>query len=67
MTLIFYAPPHSLAAVLADMADTLGAERQCVIAREVTKVAPAPSLHACTGTLSLQGLLSARVAADADA
>lgn len=37
-TLVFYAPPHGLAAILADMADVLGPHRQAVVARELTKL-----------------------------
>ena len=37
-TLIFYVPPHGLAAVLADAAEVLGGDRSCVVARELTKV-----------------------------
>jgi hypothetical protein len=37
-TLIFYVPPHALPAVLADAAEVLGADRSCVVARELTKV-----------------------------
>jgi 16S rRNA C1402 (ribose-2'-O) methylase RsmI len=37
-TLIFYVPPHGLAAVLADAAEVLGSDRSCVVARELTKV-----------------------------
>lgn len=43
-TLIFYAPPHSLAAILDDMAATLGGSRRCVVAREMTKVRLCASL-----------------------
>ena len=37
-TLLVFVPPHALAAVLADAAAVLGAERRCVVARELTKV-----------------------------
>lgn len=37
-TLVFYVPPHGLAAILADMADVLGPQRQTVVARELTKL-----------------------------
>ncbi|MCS7292194.1 MAG: 16S rRNA (cytidine(1402)-2'-O)-methyltransferase [Gloeomargarita sp. SKYBB_i_bin120] len=37
-TLIFYEAPHRLGASLATMADVLGRERWCVIARELTKL-----------------------------
>ena len=37
-TLVFYIPPHDLLAVLQDMVQILGAERKCVVARELTKV-----------------------------
>ncbi|BDA43028.1 Ribosomal RNA small subunit methyltransferase I [Coccomyxa sp. Obi] len=37
-TLILYAPPHSVAAILDDMAAVLGGARRCVIAREMTKL-----------------------------
>jgi 16S rRNA C1402 (ribose-2'-O) methylase RsmI len=36
--MVFYVPPHKLAATLADMNDVLGPERQCCVARELTKV-----------------------------
>lgn len=36
-TLLIYASPHRLAAVLADLADAFGADRPGVIARELTK------------------------------
>lgn len=36
-TLIFYESPHRLLATLADIEAVLGAERRCVIARELTK------------------------------
>lgn len=37
-TLVFYAPPHGLAATLGDMVAVLGPQRQAVVARELTKV-----------------------------
>lgn len=37
-TLVFYVPPHDLLDVLWDAAQVLGAERRCVVARELTKV-----------------------------
>lgn len=37
-TMIFYVPPHKLLRVLTDMEDILGPERQCCVARELTKV-----------------------------
>jgi 16S rRNA (cytidine1402-2'-O)-methyltransferase len=37
-TLVFYVPPHDLLDVLQDAAQVLGAERKCVVARELTKV-----------------------------
>jgi 16S rRNA (cytidine1402-2'-O)-methyltransferase len=37
-TLVFFEAPHRIAAALADLADTFGAERQAVIARELTKL-----------------------------
>ncbi len=37
-TLLLYAPPHGLAAILADAAEILDGSRQCVVAREMTKV-----------------------------
>ena len=40
-TLLLFVPPHSLAAVLADAAQTLGGGRRCVVARELTKVCKA--------------------------
>lgn len=36
-TLLFYAPPHALGAVLADMVAAFGGERRCSVARELTK------------------------------
>ena len=57
-TLIIYAPPHSLAAVLADMAAVLGGQRRCVIAREITKVAPAPpSFHEFACRVSFESIV----------
>jgi len=38
-TLVFYVPPHDLLAVLKDAAQVMGQDRQCVVARELTKVA----------------------------
>ena len=37
-TLLLYAPPHSLAAILTDAVNVLDGGRQCVVARELTKV-----------------------------
>ena len=37
-TLIFFEAPSRMAETLSDMADTLGAERQAVVARELTKL-----------------------------
>lgn len=37
-TLVFYVPPHDLLDVLQDAVQVLGAERRCVVARELTKV-----------------------------
>lgn len=37
-TLVFYVPPHGLSAILSDMADVLGGQRQAVVARELTKL-----------------------------
>jgi 16S rRNA (cytidine1402-2'-O)-methyltransferase len=37
-TLVFFEAPHRIAATLADLAEHFGAERQAVIARELTKV-----------------------------
>jgi len=37
-TLVFYAPPHGLSAILSDLADVLGPLRQTVVARELTKL-----------------------------
>src|ERR1700757_3635800 len=37
-TLVFFEAPHRIAATLADMAATLGPEREAVVARELTKV-----------------------------
>lgn len=36
-TLVFYESPHRILATLADLRDVLGAEREAVIARELTK------------------------------
>jgi 16S rRNA (cytidine1402-2'-O)-methyltransferase len=36
-TLVFFEAPHRIAATLADMAATLGPEREAVVARELTK------------------------------
>lgn len=44
-TLLLFVPPHSLAAVLADAAQTLGGGRRCVVARELTKVCKAVINH----------------------
>ena len=59
-TLIFFVPPHGLAATLADMASVLGSGRRCVIARELTKViACMPFIHrlrtqqVCSGAATL--------------
>ena len=47
-TLLLFVPPHALAAVLADAAAVLGAERRCVVARELTKVsAQQPAAPEC--------------------
>jgi len=60
-TLLLYVPPHALAAVLADAAQALGAERRCVVARELTKVHVIAShvLHSaaasCSWSLVSQG------------
>ena len=53
-TLVFYAPPHALAAVLADMADALGSQRRCVVARELTKVGGLLSCLLATHTFGAQ-------------
>ena len=45
-TLVFYEAPHRIAATLADMREVLGAGRQVVIARELTKLFE--TIHACT-------------------
>ena len=37
-SLVFYVPPHDLLDVLQDAVQILGAERRCVVARELTKV-----------------------------
>lgn len=37
-TLIMYAPPHGLAAVLADCVAVLGPSRRCCVAREISKL-----------------------------
>jgi 16S rRNA (cytidine1402-2'-O)-methyltransferase len=37
-TLVFFEAPHRISATLGDLADTFGAERQAVIARELTKL-----------------------------
>ncbi|HKS93662.1 MAG TPA: 16S rRNA (cytidine(1402)-2'-O)-methyltransferase [Gammaproteobacteria bacterium] len=59
-TLVFYEAVHRLRESLADMAQTLGAERAAVIARELTKVHETVS----SGTLSE---LATRLVADAEA
>lgn len=59
-TLVFYEAVHRMQESLADMAQTLGAERAVVIARELTKVHETVS----SGTLSE---LATRLAADAAA
>ena len=43
--LVFYEAPHRVRETLRDLADTLGGERQIVIARELTKLFEA--VHAC--------------------
>eukprot|EP00879_Flechtneria_rotunda_P025589 GHRR01027205.1.p1 GENE.GHRR01027205.1~~GHRR01027205.1.p1 ORF type:complete len:214 (+),score=68.85 GHRR01027205.1:149-790(+) len=47
-TLLFYVPPHGLAAILADMIQVLGGTRRAVLARELTKVHE----EFCRGTLT---------------
>lgn len=37
-TLVLYAPPHGLAAIMADVAAVLGTQRRVVVARELTKL-----------------------------
>lgn len=37
-TLVFYAPPHGLDAILSDVLEVLGPGRQAVVARELTKL-----------------------------
>eukprot|EP00891_Asterochloris_glomerata_P004038 jgi/Astpho2/4038/e_gw1.00063.125.1_t len=37
-TLAWYVAPHDLAATLADMVSVLGSDRNCVVARELTKI-----------------------------
>lgn len=37
-TMVFYVPPHKLLRVLTDMQNVMGPERQCCVARELTKV-----------------------------
>lgn len=37
-TLAFYVPPHGLRAVLAEVAEVLGPQRRCCVAREMTKI-----------------------------
>eukprot|EP00899_Mesostigma_viride_P012005 jgi/Mesvir1/20805/Mv07907-RA.1 len=37
-TLVFFVPPHKLAAVLEDAIAVLGPDRQCALARELTKL-----------------------------
>lgn len=58
-TLVFFEAPHRIVAALEDMAQLLGAERQAVIARELTKVHE--TIH--RGTL---GELAAAARADAN-
>jgi 16S rRNA C1402 (ribose-2'-O) methylase RsmI len=36
--MVFYVPPHKLLRVLTDMHDIMGADRQCCVARELTKI-----------------------------
>jgi 16S rRNA (cytidine1402-2'-O)-methyltransferase len=51
-TLLFYEAPHRVLEAVADMADVLGATRNLVIARELTK--KFESIHACDlGTASV--------------
>jgi 16S rRNA (cytidine1402-2'-O)-methyltransferase len=58
-TLVFYEAPHRLVATLADMVSAFGAERQAVIAREMTKMHE--SLYRAT-----LGKLAAESVADPD-
>ncbi len=58
-TLVFFEAPHRIVASLADLADAFGAEREAVLARELTK------LHETLYRGSL-GSLAARARADAD-
>lgn len=51
-TLVFYVPPHDLLAVLKDAAAIFGSHRQCVIARELTKVGRALIQLAALASLS---------------
>ncbi len=37
-TLVVYVPPHGLGAVLTDLAEVLGPQRRCCVAREMTKL-----------------------------
>ena len=47
-TLVFFEAPHRIAASLADLAAAFGAERQAVVARELTKAAREDlSRHTC--------------------
>lgn len=58
-TLVFYEAPHRVADTLADLAAAFGAEREAVLAREITK------LHETTYADGL-GALAARARTDAD-
>ena len=55
-TLIFYVPPHDLLPVLKDAIQVLGGGRQCVVARELTKVCcnlqSADMLNQCCASLT---------------
>jgi 16S rRNA (cytidine1402-2'-O)-methyltransferase len=47
-TLVFYAPPHGLSAILSDLVEVFGPHRQAVVARELTKMHE--EFFRCTGT-----------------
>ena len=62
-TLVFYEAPHKLADTLAELADTLGADRRGVLCRELTKLheeilrAPLGSWRSCSAAGSPGGSL----------
>jgi 16S rRNA (cytidine1402-2'-O)-methyltransferase len=52
--LLFYEAPHRVLETLEDLTASLGGERRCVIARELTKIYE--SVHACTLSSAAQWL-----------